>query len=45
MTSFLAAEVRLERERLAALLTVTSVGSQGGKEAIERLHRELLRED
>lgn len=45
MTAFLAAEARLERERLATLLTVTSVGSQGGKETIERLQRELLRED
>ncbi len=45
MNSFLAAEARLERGRLATLLTVTSIGSQGGKEAIERLHRELLHED
>jgi len=45
MNAFLTAEARLERERLTTLLTVTSVASQGGKETIERLHRELLRED
>jgi len=45
MHAFLVAEARLERERLAALLTVTSAGAQGGKEAIERLQRELRRED
>ena len=45
MNAFLVAGARLERERLATLLTVTSVGAQGGKETIERLHRELLHED
>jgi hypothetical protein len=45
MNAFLAAEARLERECLATWLTLTSVASQGGKETIERLHRELLRED
>lgn len=45
MNAFLKAEARLEREHLATLLTVTCVASQGGKETIERLHRELLRED
>ena len=43
--AFLDAESRLERDRLATLLTISSVGAQGNKESIERLHRELLRED
>lgn len=41
MDTFLAAEARAERERLAAWLVVTAVGSQGDKRAIERLQREL----
>jgi len=45
MNAFLEAEARIERERLAALLTVVSHGAQGDKAAIERLHRELRRED
>ncbi len=45
MNAFLEAEARIERERLAATLTVVSIGAQGDKAAIERLHRELRRED
>ncbi|MEW8420125.1 MAG: hypothetical protein AB2669_08360 [Candidatus Thiodiazotropha endolucinida] len=45
MMDFLDAESRLERDRLATLLTISSVSAQGSKESIERLHRELLRED
>jgi len=41
MNAFLEAEARIERERLAALLTVVSIGAQGDKAAIERLHRQL----
>jgi len=45
MNAFLEAEAWIERERLAATLTVVSIGAQGDKAAIERLHRELRRED
>lgn len=45
MMAFLEAESRLERDRLATLLTIISVGTQGNKESMERLHRELLHED
>ena len=45
MNAFLEAEARIERERLATLLAVISHGAQGDKAAIERLHRELCRED
>ena len=45
MNAFLEAEARIERERLAATLTVVSIGAQGDKAAIERLDRELHRED
>jgi len=41
MDAFLAAEVRAEREHLAAQLVILAVGSQGDKRAIERLQREL----
>ncbi|MGH7343281.1 MAG: hypothetical protein ACREK4_00080 [Candidatus Rokuibacteriota bacterium] len=42
--AFLAAADAEERERLAGLLTITSVGTRGGQDAIRRLHRELRRE-
>ncbi len=45
MNAFLEAEARIERERLATTLTVVSIGAQGDKAAIERLHRALRHED
>jgi hypothetical protein len=41
MNAFLEAEARIERERLLATLTVVSIGAQGDKATIERLHRQL----
>ncbi|GHU08297.1 hypothetical protein AGMMS50225_06680 [Betaproteobacteria bacterium] len=45
VSTFLAAETRRERERMSLLLVVSAVASQGDKRAIERLQRELERED
>lgn len=45
MNALLEAEARIERERLLATLTVVSIGAQGDKAAVERLQRELRRED
>ncbi|WKB54382.1 hypothetical protein [Eleftheria terrae] len=41
MNAFLAADARLEHERLAAQLTVTAVAAQGSRDAIQQLQREL----
>ncbi|MGH8586800.1 MAG: hypothetical protein ACREWE_11680 [Gammaproteobacteria bacterium] len=45
LEAFLAAADTEERERLAGLLTVISVGTHGGRDAIRRLYRELRGED
>ena len=45
MIAFLDAETQRNREQMSLLLTVTAVASQGDKRAIERLQRELERED
>ncbi|MGH8573012.1 MAG: hypothetical protein ACREX8_10625 [Gammaproteobacteria bacterium] len=41
LEAFLAAADTEERERMAGLLTVISVGNHGGREAITRLLKEL----
>ncbi|MCW7540718.1 hypothetical protein OOT46_23140 [Aquabacterium sp. A7-Y] len=43
VNAFLAADARLEHERLAALLTVMAVAAQGSRESIQQLQRELQR--
>ncbi|HHW4679009.1 MAG TPA: hypothetical protein ACQGQH_06065 [Xylella sp.] len=45
MTAFLDAEMHRDREHDSLLLGVTAVASQGDKRSIERLQRELDRED
>lgn len=45
MTAFLDAEMHRGREHASLLLGVTAVASQGAKRSIERLQRELDRED
>ncbi len=45
MTAFLDAEMHRDREHVSLLLGVTAVASQGDKRSIERLQRELDRED
>ncbi len=45
MEAYLRAEDRLERDRLALELTLVAVSTQGNREAIERLQRELGRSD
>lgn len=41
VNAFLAAEARLEAERLAAQLAVTATAVQGGRESIRQLQAEL----
>jgi hypothetical protein len=45
MTAFLDAEMHRDREHASLLLGVTAVACQGDKRSIERLQRELDRED
>ena len=42
--AFLRIEGQLERQRLAQLLGVVAVASQGEKRAIEQLQRDLLKD-
>ena len=45
LTAFLDAETQRDREHASLLLGLTAVACQGDKRSIERLQRELDRED
>ena len=45
LTAFLDAETQRDREHASLLLGLTAVACQGDKRSIERLQRELGRED
>ena len=45
LTAFLDAETQRDREHASMLLGLTAVACQGDKRSIERLQRELDRED
>lgn len=45
LTAFLDAETQRDREHASLLLSLTAVACQGDKRSIERLQRELDRED